>query len=392
MRILQIHNSYKQAGGEDIVVEEEARLLIAKGNEVHQVIKSNDEIGSLKSKIDLLFSTHYNHAASREIKQILRDIKPDIVHVHNFFPLFSPSIFDAINHEGVPSILTLHNYRLIHPNGLLLHRGKIDERGLVSSAYGCIKDKVYRDSYIQTTVVAHMIEHHRRKGTWDKVTRFIALSSFAKSKFVEWGLPQERISIKPNFIGKEHSREPLPFNQRKDFVYIGRVSEEKGIAQLVNYWRENQTQTLHIIGEGPLDVDLMNQTSAAPNIIWHGKQSRSDTIKYLRKSKALIFPSICYENFPMTILEAFGNGIPVLTNSIGSHGAIVEHQTNGLHFDLNDTETISKAISLAADPSVNERLSTQAYEDYNLQFSSEKNHDRMLSIYMNAIESKASAH
>lgn len=388
MRILQIHNSYKQAGGEDTVVEEEARLLKAKGHEVHQLIKSNDQIGSLKSKIDLLFSTHYNHTASREIRQVIKDIKPEIVHVHNFFPLFSPAIFTTIQELGLPSILTLHNYRIIHPNGLLLHKGKIDERGLRGSVYGCVKDRVYRNSFFQTAVVAHMIDYHRRKGTWqNKVTGFITLSNFAKEKYVEWGLPEFKICVKPNFVTEDLSKEPIPADLRTDFIYIGRISEEKGISQLINYWQHHQSQTLHIIGVGPLYDDLRKQSKQDSNIIWHGKRTRPEVVAQLRKVKALIFPSLCYENFPMTILEAFANGIPVLTNNIGSHATIVEDQKNGLHFDLNSSKTVSIAIESAVSERRNEQMSHLAYDSFKKKYSADKNYEEIMSVYNSALRS-----
>lgn len=388
MKILQVHNNYQLAGGEDVVVQQELELLRNHGHEVIQHLKSNHEIGSIGSKVKLLFSTHYNETSKKEMAGILADARPDIVHVHNFFPLFSPSIFDAIKAYGIPSVLTLHNYRLIHPNGLMLHKGAIDERGLSGSVYACVKDKVYRDSYLQTAVVAHMIDFHKKRATWNnKVTRFITLSSFAKSKFVEWGLNPELIGVKPNFIEDHLGHPPMASDKRQDYVYIGRISDEKGIDKLIEYWHQNESRKLHIVGEGPLLNELKGKTNNNTNLVWYGRLSREQSIERLRQSRALIFPSICYENFPMTILEAFGNGVPVISNNIGSHATIINDGQNGLLFDITDPESLKKALDQTASDQHNQQLSDNAYRSFLNEYNAESNYEMLMSIYGEAISS-----
>lgn len=168
MNILQVHNRYKKPGGEWTVLNMEYDLL-SRDHSVEQLIVDNTkELNSLYSKLKLIFTTHYNRQSKELVRQKIHETSADIMHVHNFFPLLSPSVFEASKEEGVPSVLTLHNYRLIYPNGYLLHDGEIDERTIHGTAYSCVSDGVYRDSILQTAVVAHMIEYHRKRQTWAK--------------------------------------------------------------------------------------------------------------------------------------------------------------------------------------------------------------------------------
>jgi len=190
MKILQVHNRYKLPGGEWTVVNQEQELL----NEEHKAdlfsVENSREITSLSDRLKLLVRTHYNKKSKQRVRDHLAGKNYDVMHVHNFFPILSPSIFDAARELGVPSVMSLHNFRLIHPNGLLFYNGKPDHRSVRGSAYRCVFDGVYRNSMLQTAVVAHMIEHHRKQQTWARIpSAFIALSEFSRDLFVEGGLP-----------------------------------------------------------------------------------------------------------------------------------------------------------------------------------------------------------
>src|SRR5690625_5073635 len=193
MKILQIHNLYRQAGGEDVVAEQEAKLLMENGHQVDRWIRDNKkELKSPLARLRLPFTTHFSSRSLQMARQRLRKGRHDLMHVHNFFPLFTPSIVRAARQMGVPSVMTLHNYRLMHPNGQLYTDGEIDERSVGGSAGRCVPDGVYRGSILQTAVVARMIEYHRKQGTWDHVpSLFITLTRFEREKLAEGGLPAE---------------------------------------------------------------------------------------------------------------------------------------------------------------------------------------------------------
>ncbi|MEM8893608.1 MAG: glycosyltransferase family 4 protein [Bacteroidota bacterium] len=382
MKILQVHNLYRIPGGEDVVVEAEKSLLEAKGHHVVQLTKNNTDIRGLKKKVSLLFQTHYNPKAKVDLLETLRAEQPDVAHVHNFFPLFSPSIFESFAEFKVPCVMTLHNYRLLHPNGLMLHNGRLDLRSLNGSAYNCVIDGVYRSSIIQTAVVAHMIEYHRSHRTWNnQVNRFIALSFFARDVFVKGGIPDHKIVVKPNYLPSYLSHSPLPADQRKGFIYIGRISEEKGLAPLLEHWASYQTQELHIVGDGPLLEPLMNRFKNN-HITWYGRLGRTASLELLSNCKALLFPSICYENFPMTILEAFARGIPVISNNFGSHGSLITHGKNGYLYSADQPDQLTFAVDLLSkNPDILNEVSGNAYSTYQSDYTDQANYDQLMSIY-----------
>lgn len=397
MNILQVHNRYKITGGEWTVLNQEYDLL-KKNHSVNQLIVDNTkQLDSLYSKLKLIFTTHYNRRSKELVRQKIRETKAELMHVHNFFPLLSPSIFEAAREEGIPSVLTLHNYRLIHPNGYLLHDGKIDERSIHGSAYSCVMDGVYRDSILQTAVVAHMIEYHRKRETWSKkVDRMLCLTEFAKSKFVEAGLPGEMLTVKPNFVKDVFQKENFSESvDRKEnfYLFIGRISEEKGIRTLVDAWSSFKNQSnakLLILGDGPIKKELQKISEGNSMISWLGFMEREQVLDYLLKAKALIFPSEWFEGMPMTILEAFSAATPVLSTNIGSQAEIVEHEKTGLQFEAGDQNKLIEALERFESNKAKQReMSLAARREYEEKYTPEVNRKKLESIYGKLISKQA---
>lgn len=386
MKILQVHNKYKQAGGEDVVFDQEYELLDRNGFEVSRYLVDNsDEIQGILSRIKLLFQTHYSVSSRRKIAERLVRKNIDLMHVHNFFPLLTPSIFDATYDRGIPSVMTLHNYRLMDPGGLLINGGEIDERSVQGSAYECVPDGVYRESVLQTLVVAHMIEYHRKKGTWQKkVDRFIALTDFARKKFIEGGIPGDRITVKPNFIPDPAGDSGPDLYQKEDyFIFIGRISREKGIETLIEAWkRYDISHKVYIFGEGPLLEQLKAETGGIENMVWMGHRSREEVFHFLKSAKALLFPSIWYEGFPMTIVEAFSFGTPVISSDIGSQAEIITDGETGLHFEVKDADDFYKKMTeLTEDPEKARQFARNARQEYEERYTPEKNVEQLTNIY-----------
>lgn len=391
MNILQVHNRYKITGGEWTVLNQEYDLL-SKEHIVDQLIVENTkELNSFLNKLKLIFTTHHNRKSKELVRQKIRESNAEIMHVHNFFPLLSPSVFEAAKEEGTSSVLTLHNYRLIHPNGYLLHNGKIDERSIRGSAYSCVPDGLYRDSILQTAVVAHMIEYHRKRGTWaENVDCLICLTQFAKSKFVEAGFPEEKLKVKPNFVDDafKHLKSSEMVDQKEDFyLFIGRISEEKGVRTLVHAWNSMKGKSgpkLFILGDGPLKKELQELSQCNPQISWLGFVEREQVLEYLIKTKALLFPSEWYEGMPMTILEAFSAATPVISTNIGSQAEIVTDQKNGLHFDVGNIESLLDIIDrFENEQNLVKDLGREARKEYEQKYSPEVNYSQLISIYKN---------
>lgn len=396
MRILQVHNRYKITGGEWTVLNQEYDLL-SKEHIVEQLIADNTkELTSLCKKLRLIVTTHYNSQSKELVRQKIRETNAEVMHVHNFFPLLSPSIFEAAKEEGIPSVLTLHNYRLIHPNGTLLHHGKIDERSVRGSAYSCVLDGVYRNSILQTAVVAHMIEYHRKRDTWaQNVDCFICLTEFAKSKFVEAGFPEEKLRVKPNFVEDafKHQTPSGLAGQKEDFyLFVGRISEEKGIRTFIQAWNSMKRQScpkLLILGDGPLKEELQRKSEKNSQISWLGFVEREQVLDYLLKAKALIFPSEWYEGMPMTILEAFSAATPVIATNIGSQAEIVDHNSTGLHFIPGHEESLMEAVErFESDKQKQKEMSAAARLEYEKKYTPGVNQLKLQSIYQNLVRNQ----
>ncbi len=342
----------------------------------------------------MIFTTHYNQKSKETVRQKIKEAGAEIMHVHNFFPLLSPSIFEAAQEEGIPSVLTLHNYRLIHPNGYMLHNGKIDERSIRGSAYSCVLDGVYRNSVLQTAVVAHMIEYHRKRETWaNKVDCLICLTEFAKSKFVEGGIPEDKLIVKPNFVDDAFHHRNLSeiIDQKEEFyLFIGRISEEKGVRSLVNAWNLMKSESfpkLLILGDGPLKKELQKKSQENSRISWLGFVERDQVLATLAKAKALIFPSEWYEGMPMTILEAFSAATPVLSTNIGSQGEVVDHKRTGLHFAPGDEKSLMDVVEqFESMKQERKEMSLAARREYEEQYTPEVNREKLEWIYRMLLE------
>jgi glycosyltransferase involved in cell wall biosynthesis len=384
MRILSIHNTYQQAGGEDVVAAAEMALLRNHGHKVHFHSVSNDSIQKLWSKIITAWNTPYSRGRRKETLRIIKRIAPDVVHVHNFFPLLSPSIFDACRDAGVPVVQTLHNYRTICAAAVLMRDGKLCEDCLKGTPYQAVIHGCYRNSRMGSLAVARMIDVHRRRGTWTtKVDRFIALTNSSRDKFVEAGFPAEKIVVKPNFVGKIKG-ETANGRERRGALFVGRLSQEKGIATLLRAWRDLDVP-LKIIGAGPL-MDRVER-EAGESVFSLGKREPKQVAEEMARASFLIMPSECYETFGLTIIEAFSQGLPVIASRLGAMSEIIEDGVTGLHFTPGDAEDIVRKVRWANDhPEDMHRMGRKARKVYEEKYTPETNYIQLMAIYEEAFE------
>ena len=387
MRVLIAHNSYRHIGGEDVVVAAERALLERNGHEVVTFTASNHAVTGLASRIVTALRAPYATETRDALARRLADCRPDLVHVHNFFPLLSPSIYDACADAGVPVVQTLHNYRLVCPVATLSRRGKVCELCVTGSAYQSVLHGCYRGSRAGTLAVARMIEYHRGRDTWrTRVDRFIALTDFARRKFVEGGLPAGKISVKPNFVD-----DPGPPSQieRQGALFVGRLSAEKGIATLRDAWRALETP-LRVAGEGPMHSALAGHGSGRLSLL--GALSAEDVAREMAAAAFLVVPSECYESFPMVIAEAYAHGLPVIASRLGSLAEIVEDGVTGLHFTPGDPADLAAKARWAADnPDAMAKMGEAARRRYEERYTPGANLALLIAIYEEAIEGAAPA-
>jgi glycosyltransferase involved in cell wall biosynthesis len=385
VKILIVHNPYQQLGGEDIVFEQECRLLRKAGHEVVTYSRSNDEIRTMGPLQQVLLAPHVIWAADsrRDFAALLQREKPDLVHVHNTFVMISPSIFSACYAARIPVVHTLHNYRLMCPTATFYRDGRVCEDCMTGGLWQGIKHGCYHNSSRMTTVVAAMIATHRKLGTWTHPLHFyIALSQFARQKFVEAGLPEDRLFVKPNFVDPD----PGPCETKEDYVvFVGRLSPEKRVSTLLNAWEKSASRIpLFILGGGPQLEELKDvaRQKKLDGIEFLGQLPRPEAVARTRKAKFLIFSSEWYENFPVTIVEAFASATPVICSRLGAMQEIVADQRTGLHFTPGDAADLAAKIDWAnSHPRELSVMGNTAREEYERLYSSHTNYDQLLAIY-----------
>lgn len=391
IKILIVHNFYKQSGGEDKVVNEEMKLLSNHGINVSTYFVNNDDIKikGISNKISLGINTVWSKEQLQLLKTTLKVEKPDIVHFHNTFPLISPSAYYACKQLNIPVVQTIHNYRLACPGALLMRQNEICEKCVSGSLLNSVKYGCYRDSKLQTLPLTTMLYTHRILNTWNrKVDKFIALTEFSKEKIAQTGIEKGKIVVKPNFIDKK-----LDFNVEKEnyIVFVGRLSREKGTHVLLEAWKKmdgNMNTRLLIIGDGPEQQNLLKQYEQLKNVEFLGKLDNYKILDIVSRAKYLIIPSLWYEGFPMTIVEAYSVSTPVISSNIGSLKEIVKNEFTGFHFENNNIDDLGKVLLKALKYPRYNQLVNNVDKLFEEKYTSEKNYLLLMSIYNQVLKEK----
>ncbi|MGB1547501.1 MAG: glycosyltransferase family 4 protein [Alphaproteobacteria bacterium] len=383
MRVLLVHNFYQQAGGEDAVFANEHALLVAHGHDVRKFTITNEGVHGIWPVLKTALATPYSEASRQRMAECIAEHDPDLVHVHNFFPLLTPSIFDACMDAGVASVMTLHNYRLICPAATLYRSGHVCEECVTGSPYHAVLHGCYRGSQPGSLAVARMVARHRKAGTWQtRPDRFVALTEFAKRKFVEGGLPKSRIRVKPNFL-PEGDGGAEAAGAREGGLFVGRASPEKGVRMLLRAWRGLDVP-LRLAGGGPLLEEVRREAPASVAVL--GVCAKKDVAEEMRRAAFLVFPSEWYEGFPMVLLEAFRAGLPVIASKLGAMAEIVEEGRNGLAFAPGDADALAEKVRWAvANPEAMRAMGENARKLYETNYTAEANYARLIEIYKEAL-------
>lgn len=391
MRILLLHNRYQQSGGEDAVVAAERDLLMTWDHPVALLEDHNDRLIGASGKATAGLSVVYSHSSRQRIAAAIAHFRPDVVHVHNFFPLLSPSVYDACRAASVPVVQTLHNYRLTCSNALLFRAGKVCEDCLGKSApllgiwRGC-----YRGSRAQSAAVAMMIAAHRLRGTWQhRVDAFIALTRFQKDMLVRAGLPPDKLHVKPHFL---FDPGPRPASgSRGHALFVGRLSEEKGLSTVIEAYRTYRPELpLKIVGDGPWRALLEAQAAGLDQVSFLGRKAPSEVRELMSQARFLVFPSACYETFGIAIIEAFALGLPVMASRLGGIPELLAGGERGWLVEPGDPAAWARAIQEASsDHEALERKSLLARQSYEEHYGPPENYRLLMDIYRGALETAA---
>lgn len=383
--ILFIHNFYQISGGEDVVFENEIALLESRGVIVSKYTVHNDSVSGFFSKLLAALTLSFSLTQFIKIRRYILKVKPEAVHVHNYFPVLTASVFFACKSTNTPLIHTLHNFRAVCPTATLMHNEHINEKSILGSSWWAVGKKVYRNSFLGSFAVAIMVELHKYLGTWhSKVDVYIALTEFTRKKYIDAGWPGRKILVKPNFICDPFDG-ALELNKDGGYcLFIGRLSEEKGLTFLLDAWREHNLP-LRVVGEGPLEQLVVSRTSK--DIVYEGRKQKNDVISLIKHADFIIIPSTCYEGFPMVLVEAFACGTPVLASKLGSLVEIITNGFTGLHFDVGNINDFRKKVQWLIDnPERTREMGQNARNEYLAKYTPEKNYEMLMDIYQQAIE------
>ncbi|ODB89575.1 hypothetical protein A3194_10465 [Candidatus Thiodiazotropha endoloripes] len=377
--ILIAHNKYIHYGGEDSVVESEVKMLRKYGHNVYVYERENSLLKN-KSKLKILADSVWSKKTVKDLEEIFKEFKPDVIHVHNTLPQISPSIYWVASKYNIPAIQTIHNFRLSCLQAMFLRNNKICELCKGKLPLKGIINKCYRDSFAASTTLAISLIAHRVLGTYKrKINIYIALNEFCKEKLIEMGVPKSKILIKPNFV-----QPPKQMNTEKNGnpLYVGRLSEEKGIQVLVNAIKSIPKYNFDVAGDGPKKSLFKN----AHNVNLLGNISQQKVIDLMSNAPFIIVPSLWYENMPRTIVESFSMGTPVIASDIGALSRLVDHGKTGLLFKTGSTNDLIRTIkwSLREKKKIM-KMGVLAKEKYNINYTEDVNYRALTSIYNHAL-------
>lgn len=386
MKILLVHNQYQIPGGEEVVLEQERELLLRAGHQVLTYERSNFEAETYRGirKLQLIANIAWSSESKRSLRKMLEEEKPDVVHVHNFFMMMSPSVFAACREAGVPVVQTLHNFRMFCPAGNFIRDGKVCEDCPQHSLWHGISHACYRGSRLATASVALMLEVQRQRQAWADL--YIALSNFSRQRLVANGLDAGKICVKPNFVL------PDPGERHGDgncAVYVGRLSEEKGLDTLLEAWQQLRCDIpLRIVGDGPLLEPLKKQAAELKLrcVTFMGRLPRAQAQEEMKSARFVMAPSQCYENFPMGIAEAFACGVPVICSRLGGMQEMVADGVSGLNFTPGDPADMAKKVQWAwSHPEEMRGMGTNARREFESKYTAERNYPLLMQIYQQAM-------
>jgi glycosyltransferase involved in cell wall biosynthesis len=399
VKIILVHCHYQQPGGEDVVFEQERQLLERAGHQVVVFIRSNEGLDSYSGlqQLMLMQKAVWNDEMRRELAEVLRVEKPDVVHVHNTWVKISPSIYAACREAGVPVVQTHHNYRLMCPAGTFFRDGGTCEECMEHTLWRSVRYGCYRNSRPVTAAKALMLAVHRGLHTWDRdIDCHIVLTEFAKSKFLRGGLPAENVFIKPNFVhpdplGNGNGNCPR-IGEEKYALFAGRLAPKKRVTTVLSAWSRLRTRIPLMIVGGGSEREELEQEAAKDHlstIVFRGTLPHDETLAAMRGARFLIFSSEWYETFGLTMVEAFACGIPVICSRVGAMQEIVDDGRTGLHFNPGDAEDLALKVEWALNhPERMQQMGKAARQEYENKYTAEKNYPSLIEIYQHAIANR----
>jgi glycosyltransferase involved in cell wall biosynthesis len=383
MRVMLCHNHYQQPGGEDQSFAAEAALLEARGHDVLRYTLHNDAIRDMATW-RVAAKTFYNRDVASELRTMMRGFRPDVVHCTNTFPLISPAVYYAARDAGAAVVQSLRNYRQLCPSALLMRDGKVCEDCVGKAfAWPGVIHGCYRESRLASAVVAGMTTWHSLVGTWrQRVDLYFTLTQFARQKFIQAGWPADRIAVKPNFIAPD----PGPGEGQGGYaIFVGRLSPEKGIHTLLDAWSKLPPgMPLKILGQGPLAADVEAFAREHQHVELLGHRALPEVLDLIGAARLLVMPSIWYETFGRTIIEAFARGTPVVASNLGAMAELVEDGVTGLRFTAGSANDLAEKVTTVWNHPLLDAMRRACRREYELRYTADRNYEMLIDLYERA--------
>jgi glycosyltransferase involved in cell wall biosynthesis len=387
VKVVVVHNFYQQPGGEDQVFADETALLESHGHTVIRHTLHNDAIDGM-SKLTVAGKTIWNSAARAQLRDLVNRERPRVVHFHNTFPLFSPSVYSAARSAGAAVVQTLHNYRLICPDAQFFRDGRPCEDCLGKMIpWPAVMHRCYRDSLDASAVAAAMLTIHKLRGTYHhEIDAYIALSEFARTKFIAAGLPARKIMVKPNFVGPDPG--VIPDSGAGGYaLFVGRLDQSKGIHTLLEAWKRLKAPIeLKIAGSGELADAVRAAATKDVRITFLGRRPLREIYDLMADAAVLVFPSVWYECLPKTIIESLAVGTPVIASKLGSMTELISDGRTGTHFIAGDACDLAAAAQrMLENPAKLQQMRVAARAEFEAKYTAEHNYGMLMDIYQAAL-------
>ncbi|GAB2659381.1 glycosyltransferase [Kribbella swartbergensis] len=386
MRVAMLHNRYRtgQPSGENTVVAQTVDLLRNSGHEIDLYVRNSDDIAGMgrKDRALLPFRSVWSFSAERDLTLLLREQRPDVVHVHNTFPLFSASVLRAAYRLDLPVVATLHNFRLMCANAVLQRDGRPCESCLGKLPLAGVRHGCYRESRVQTVPLATSIGVHGKLRTWQRcVTTLVAPSEFVRDRYVAGGYDPDQIVVKPHAV--PHSG-AVRDGAGDAVVFLGRLEEDKGFADLLQAW-DSSLGTLVVVGDGSLRGEAEARAARDSSIQVRGQLPWAEGMEVLRSARVAVVPARSYETFGLVVVEAFAHGVPVVASRLGALAELVDDGETGALTEPGDPEGLRKALGLVSEPVTSVAFGERARQVYLDRFTPERDLEAMERIYTDAI-------
>jgi glycosyltransferase involved in cell wall biosynthesis len=391
LRVLVIHNRYRseQPSGEDRVVDQETALLADAGHRISTFERRSDDIAdmSLLEKAAVPFRIPWNAAVRSDLAAQLRADRPDVVHIHNTFPLLSPSVVAACADAGVPAVATLHNYTMVCPTGTLYRGGRVCTDCVRSAPLPAVRHGCYRGSVPATIPLAvNMVVNRRR--WWSEVALFFCISNAQRHILVQAGMPARRLAVKHNFVVDPDNRRSGPGEY---LLYLGRLTDEKGVRQLITAWDQLRTGgglglPLVLAGAGPLHGELARWAQDRDDVRYLGLQTRAECAELVARAAAVVAPSAWLETFGLVVVEAMAAGVPAVAAAHGAFVELIHDGVTGLLHRPGDAGSLAECLRrVVASTDTNRKMGRAARHRYEQDFTPSSGLNRLVAGYEAAI-------